>query len=147
MSGSIIYTYVEGNPLSYTDPSGLFVVALPFIPPIVEGIIGAGIGIGGAAGLCSMLSICSGAADEPKSAPPRGLPPEGIDPPTEGQCKPGPASRPSERDKGGQSLWDPKGGEWRYFPENKWHNPHWDYQPKPGSPWQNIPIGGLPPVK
>lgn len=79
---------------------------------------------------------------------PRGLPPEGISPPVPGTT-PGPASRPSERDKGGQSLWDPDGGEWRYSPEDRWHNPHWDHNPhdRPQSPWQNIPIGDLPPRK
>lgn len=78
-----------------------------------------------------------------------GYPPEGVAPPAEGEVKPGPASRPSERGKGGQSLWDDKGGEWRYSPEDKWHNPHWDYNPhyKPSSPWQNVPIGPLPPRK
>lgn len=83
------------------------------------------------------------------TAPPRGLPPDGVFPPSDGQCKPGPASRPSERDKGGQSLWDPKGGEWRWFPGDKWHNPHWDHNPhdRPKSPWINVPHGGLPPVK
>ena len=49
--------------------------------------------------------------------------------------------------KGGQSLWDEHGGEWRYFPGDNWHNPHWDYNGhvNPNSPWGNIPIGGLPP--
>jgi RHS repeat-associated protein len=83
--------------------------------------------------------------------PERGLPPDGVSPPVENpeHCKPGPASRPSEGKKGGKSIWDPKGGEWRYFPEDKWHNPHWDYNPhnRPKSPWQNIPINGLPPRK
>ena len=79
----------------------------------------------------------------------RGLPPEGVTPPADGEVKPGPASRPSERDKGGQSLWDDHGGEWRYFPEDKHHNPHWDYNPhnNPSSQWQNIQIGPLPPRK
>jgi hypothetical protein len=79
----------------------------------------------------------------------RGLPPEGISPPTDSDVHPGPASRPSEREKGGQSLWDEKGGEWRYAPSDNWHNPHWDYNPhdKPSSPWQNVPIGELPPRK
>jgi hypothetical protein len=78
----------------------------------------------------------------------RGLPPEGIKPPA-GEVKEGPASRPSEQDKGGKSLWDSSGGEWRYSPEDKWHNPHWDYNPhdKPSSPWQNVPIDRLPPRK
>lgn len=79
----------------------------------------------------------------------RGLPPEGIRPPVSGDLTPGPASRPSEVDKGGQSLWDGRGGEWRYFPGDRRHNPHWDYNPHdvPNSRWQNIQIGGLPVFK
>ena len=77
--------------------------------------------------------------------PPRGLPPEGISPPVpEGkQCKAGPASRLSEREKGGQSLWDPDGGEWRWFPGDKWHNPHWDHNPHDTPPkiFKTIPLG------
>ena len=95
--------------------------------------------------------MSSEAADEASAPPERGLPPAGIKPPIPDadQCRPGPASRPSEREKGGKSLWDPRGGEWRYFPGDKWHNPHWDYNPhdRPASPWQNVPIGDLPPVK
>jgi hypothetical protein len=57
----------------------------------------------------------------------------------------GPASRPSQGEKGGQSLWDPSGGEWRWFPGNKWHNPHWDYNPHDakGSPWVELFSVGL----
>jgi hypothetical protein len=90
----------------------------------------------------------NGEADPPTPAPPpRGLPPEGLHPPVSGPLTPGPASRPSEQSAGGQSLWDEHGGEWRYFPGDKWHNPHWDYNPhsNPNSPWDNIPINGLPP--
>jgi len=85
----------------------------------------------------------------PEPIPPRGLPPEGVDPPVAGDLNPGPASRPSEAGKGGQSLWDEDGGEWRYFPGDKYHNPHWDFNPHnaPNSPWDNVPIGDLPPVK
>jgi hypothetical protein len=86
-------------------------------------------------------------SDPPSQPPARGLPPEGVNPPVDGPLTPGPASRPSEVGKGGQSLWDEHGGEWRYFPGDKWHNPHWDYNghANPNSPWGNIPIGGLPP--
>lgn len=81
----------------------------------------------------------------------RGLPPEGVDPPVEDPAKleTRPASRPSEVQKGGQSLWDEKGGEWRYSPEDKYHNPHWDYNPhsSTNSPWQNVPIGNNPVYK
>jgi len=87
-----------------------------------------------------------GEPDPPPPTPPaRGLPPEGLRQPVDGPLTPGPASRPSEQGKGGQSLWDERGGEWRYFPGDKWHNPHWDYNPHSNSPWDNIPINGLPP--
>jgi hypothetical protein len=79
----------------------------------------------------------------------RGLPPDGVAPPITGTLTPGLASRPSEQRKGGQSLWDERGGEWRYYPGNKYHHPHWDYNPHdgPNARWQNIPIDNLPPVK
>ena len=79
----------------------------------------------------------------------RGLPPDGISPPVDGEVKPGPASRPKEQALGGQSLWDENGGEWRWYPGDRWHNPHWDYNPhdKPSSPWTNVDHGGLPSVK
>ncbi|KQY28298.1 hypothetical protein ASD21_15955 [Caulobacter sp. Root1455] len=77
----------------------------------------------------------------------RGLPPRGVQPPTKGPFRVGPASRPSEVQKGGRSLYDPDGGEWRWDPgTSKYHNPHWDYKP-PGNPnagWQNIPWGNMP---
>jgi hypothetical protein len=85
---------------------------------------------------------------EPPPPPARGLPPDGIHPPVGGNLTAGPASRPSEQAKGGLSLWDDKGGEWRYDPgTNQWHNPHWDYNPHDTkfSQWQNIQIGELPP--
>jgi RHS repeat-associated protein len=81
----------------------------------------------------------------------RGLPPDGVHPPEKGpdDVTVGPASRPSEAGKGGKSLWDKDGGEWRWFPGDKYHNPHWDYNPHdtPNSPWQNIPAGNLPVMK
>ncbi|HET7072722.1 MAG TPA: hypothetical protein VFI55_01395 [Mycobacterium sp.] len=85
---------------------------------------------------------------DPPPPPARGLPPDGVHPPVEGNLTVGPASRPSEEAKGGLSLWDDKGGEWRYDPgANQWHNPHWDYNPHDTkfSQWQNIPMGELPP--
>ncbi|GAA4333999.1 hypothetical protein GCM10023165_09510 [Variovorax defluvii] len=141
------HTYVGGNPLNNSDAKGLFLpaLAIPIIGGTSIGLTDIGIGLGlGAAGY-GLDRIFNDAL------PPRGLPPEGILPPIPeaDQCKPGPASRPSERDKGGQSLWDPKGGEWRWFPGDRWHNPHWDHNAHDGrmSPWVNVPHGGLPPVK
>jgi RHS repeat-associated protein len=81
----------------------------------------------------------------------RGLPPPGVTPPVKDpeNLKEGEASRLKEQKKGGKSLWDSKGGEWRYYPGDKWHNPHWDYNPhsSPASQWENVPIGDLPPRK
>lgn len=88
--------------------------------------------------------------EPPAPGPPaEGIPPEGVRPPVEGPLTEGPASKPSRAAKGGRSLYDQDGGEWRYYPGDEWrHNPHWDYKPRPGSgsPWENIPIDGLPPV-
>jgi len=149
------YAYVGGNPVQFTDPRG----TNPLAGVIAGGEAGSVLGpagtiaggiIGGIIGGIVVGDIVGPMFNLPDdAAPPRGLPPKGIEPPTDGQCKPGPASRPSERDKGGQSLWDPDGSEWRWFPGDKWHNPHWDHNPHdaPSSPWVNLPHGGLPPVK
>ncbi|SON63146.1 hypothetical protein MSIMFI_04676 [Mycobacterium simulans] len=85
-------------------------------------------------------------AGEPQG---RGLPPDGVTPPVEGSLTVGPPSRPGEQARGGQSLWDQNGGEWRYYAGDKWHHPHWDYNPHntPNSRWDNIPIGDLPYLK
>ena len=90
-----------------------------------------------------------GSTPPPPKPPVEGLPPEGISPPVEGPLTEGPASRPSRAAKGGRSLYDEHGGEWRYFPGDERHNPHWDYKarPGPGSKWGNVGIGGLPPLK
>jgi hypothetical protein len=74
----------------------------------------------------------------------RGLPPRGVEPPVSGPFTRAPASRPSELSKGGESLFDPKGGEWRWAPGDMRHRPHWDYNPKtaPNSQWQNIMPSG-----
>src|ERR1700744_4196962 len=94
--------------------------------------------------------------DPPPPPPPRprpGLPPEGVRPPIPGKLTPGPASRSRERRFGSKSLYDGKGGEWRYDPGDRpgdrWHNPHWDYTPHlPNArEWRNVPIGDLPPRK
>jgi hypothetical protein len=93
--------------------------------------------------------MINAAPESDEKKPERGLPPEGVNPPSEGECEVGPASRPSEQAKGGKSLRDKKGGEWRWYGGDKWHNPHWDHHPHnaPNSGWVNIPHGGLPPVK
>jgi len=80
-----------------------------------------------------------------------GLHPDGLMPPVAdpGGLNVGDASRDKERERGGKSIWDANGGEWRGAPEDKWHNPHWDYNPHNGAkgggvPWQNVPHGDLP---
>lgn len=89
--------------------------------------------------------------DPPPPPPPPepGLPPEGVRPRVEGELTPGPPSRAKERRRGRQHLWDENGGEWRYHPDDRRHNPHWDYNPHdtPNRKWDEIPIGGLPPLK
>jgi hypothetical protein len=111
----------------------------------------------GPGGLAPSAPPAEGAPQNPTapaaapSATIRGLPPEGVSPPgiDPRDLTPGPASRPFERAKGGESLYDKSGGEWRYFPGDSRHNPHWDYKPggSPNSGWQNIPIGNHPIMK
>ncbi|WP_231639772.1 hypothetical protein, partial [Mycobacterium sp. Marseille-P9652] len=76
-----------------------------------------------------------------------GLPPEGLRPPVDGPLTTGPASRPTIASKGGQSLWDKDGGEWRYDPgQDSRHYPHWDYNPhaQKFDQWRNVGINDLP---
>lgn len=141
------YAYVEGNPISGRDPLGLVHMVSP-----LEGVgVGAAGGYGYSGGMTYGGGGGSRAALPYFPMPARGLPPSNIRPPVKNPdlCKPGPASRASERAKGGQSLWDKNGGEWRYFPGDRFHNPHWDYNPwsTPSSSWQNIEIGNMPHLK
>ena len=69
-------------------------------------------------------------------------------PPTKGKLKEGNPSRKKPSERGEKSLYDKEGGEWRYSPEDKYHNPHWDYKsPGKNQKWENIPIDDLPPKK
>lgn len=87
-------------------------------------------------------------ASDPTPPPVRGQPPDGLRPPVEGPLTPGPPSRAGERARGAEHLWDDQGGEWRYHPDDKGHNPHWDYKPSgKNAQWQQIPIGDLSPGK
>ena len=161
---SNLYGYVLQDPVNLIDRNGKNPAAIGIAIRVIGGAaaantirtiavetLGATIGGGAACVLAGVCTFSEEVDNENTEEPERGLPPEGIYPPIPDgeQCEPGPASRPSEQKKGGKSLWDKKGGEWRWFPENRWHNPHWDYNPHdgPSSPWQNVPHGGLPPVK
>lgn len=86
------------------------------------------------------------APDPAGPQPNEGLPPPGVSPPAESNLTVGPPSRPIQQARGGESLWDENGGEWRYFPGDNYRYPHWDYNPhdSPTARWQNIPIGDLP---
>jgi hypothetical protein len=65
-------------------------------------------------------------------------------PPREGKYREGDPSRNKPRSRGEKSLYDEKGGEWRYSPKGKHHDEvHWDYKPAgKAQKWQNISIDG-----
>jgi len=181
------YSYALNNPIVNTDPTGnAATLAMPFAKigaGILSGISATALGIGAAIGVLVFPRTANAPAitdaereamtpqpfigpimpadqSNDKIETPRGLAPDGVAPPVEnpGELKVGPASRPSEGKEGGKSYWDSKGGEWRYFPGDERHNPHWDYNPhKPGQPpgpdgkqgneWRNVPIGNDSPLK
>ncbi|MES2984586.1 MAG: phage minor head protein [Pseudomonadota bacterium] len=69
-------------------------------------------------------------------------------PPREGRFKEADPSRSKPRARGEKSLYDKDGGEWRYAPEDKYHNAHWDYKPAgEKQAWQNIKIDNKPILK
>lgn len=68
-------------------------------------------------------------------------------PPRSGKYHEGPPSRLKPRNRGEKSLYDEKGGEWRYAKEDDYHNAHWDYKENSKSPWENIQIDDKPAVK
>jgi hypothetical protein len=88
--------------------------------------------------------------DEIFSERANGLPPEGVIPPVDNPdgLTEGPPSKKQPRESGDRHLWEGV-REWRYHPDDVWHNPHWDMKDhtRPNSEWKRIPIGGLPPLK
>jgi hypothetical protein len=48
--------------------------------------------------------------------------------------------RSATRANVGKDSWDPEGGEWRYHPADKYHDPHWDHNPWTNwnKPWQHL---------
>ena len=95
------------------------------------------------------------AARKPKPSPPSKKPRPKLDdtktwpsPPKQSRYKEGEPSRIKPRSRGEKSLYDEDGGEWRYSPEDKYHNPHWDHKPAGKTQeWQNVPIENLPILK
>jgi hypothetical protein len=163
------YSYSENSPITKSDPSGKqYAEAVPVTVRVgiaITEFLGAvtlPAWAGPAAVVTVVVAVVGGTyyyltQSGIIGSPARGLPPEGVYPPgyNPETWKTGPASRPSEVDKGGQSLWSPDGGEWRYYPGDDRHNPHWDHNPwkdgkvddLPGNQWRNVPINGKPPVK
>jgi len=164
LAGISTYGYAWSDPLRVIDPMGLSGVGDYLTPSQQQAIlnnpymqyigdnpdygydamtVGAALAAPGIPTALKYLGMLDSIPDT------EGLPPDGIEPPVAGgraACTAGPASRSSES---GQSLYDPDGGEWRYSPEDDWHNPHWDYNPWTSwnSPWTRAPINGLPPLK
>jgi hypothetical protein len=76
---------------------------------------------------------------------PRAPLPPGFDPRT---WRIGPPSRTSARPYNKfDNYYDPEGGEYRYAPPDAYHNAHWDYKAGSNSPWENVPIDDVPPIK
>jgi hypothetical protein len=114
--GQSVYAYVGGNPTTLTDPSGLQEIFF------------------GQGWMEWMLDAFGPTKNQPVIPPEQPLPPF---------WSPEWTTRFSEGE--GQNYLDPRwsdpnGGEWRFAPEDEWHDPHWDYNPwdEWNSPWQNV---------
>jgi RHS repeat-associated protein len=100
---------------------------------------------GSGAGTVSGSKAPSGSENQEKESQKAGKPPSGIpSPPEHG---PGWDWTPTRDRKGKGYFKDPKGGKWRYHPEDKRHNPHWDHIPPEGKKQRRVPIGNMPPLK
>jgi hypothetical protein len=54
--------------------------------------------------------------------------------------------REASRNLAEEHWWDPQGGEWRFHGADKWHEPHWDFNPWTdwNSPWEHIDVESEP---
>lgn len=116
--GINLFVYAEGNPIVNTDPSSLH-------GPIIGRFF-------------SRLLRPFRAFRTPR--PPQNQPrPPGWAKDWKWRYPEGESVKPKPR------WFDPKGGEWRWHPPDKWHpEGHWDHNPwtEWNTPWRNIDIHG-----
>ncbi|MCA4135320.1 DUF6531 domain-containing protein [Arthrobacter sp. M4] len=126
------------------DAIGEAVLSAASIPPGGKLIKGAAtglkaLGLAGKAAKAEATAVDRALSKLPKDAQ-RSEKPPGFDPETWNWMG---ASRQGLAEK---HWYDPRGGEWRNHPADKWHDSHWDYNPwtEWNSPWQHIYPGEVP---
>jgi RHS repeat-associated protein len=130
-----------------TDSQGLGSAdgdALLFFPELIPGAPAIGKALGAAAdavGNAAKDALDALGLGKPKlPAPPAKCPPP-KPPGWKPDWEKGISSRSNTGKPGGESWWDPNGGEYHYHDVDPWHpDAHWDYNPwdQWNSPWQNI---------
>ncbi len=127
-----LYAYANNSPTTQVDPLGLY--SIEYTDPACNGMSSRKTDCGGPPPPMYACWICRWSVRPNVPPPPRGNPlPKNWTSDWDWDF-----SRYMDPSKGPRWI-DPKGGEHRWHPADRWHPDHWDYNPRdvPNSPWRH----------